>query len=533
MLSTGIYEESARAHGNQIIVTFPETVQSTDTVKLYFYNFSYINIINKADLIESPLSRQFVSHLPDRWGVDNRTGSQLVNCANPAGVTPTTTTPTTGGGSRTGGGGGGGAPTSRDQHGNTVSRAADVTLDDLMSSTPAVINSRTDVDYFSFDIPNDGLFLVNTTGSAHTTGKMWQQVDGELELLSEGEDTGSLGRNFEMKSKVKAGTVIVLVEGKNQRTGSYNLHTDLILGYLENPGPGSKKSGVGVISGWTCDAEDVEVEIDGTRVMRAAYGTERLDTEVVCEDTDNGFGLLFNWNLLDRSQKEHTARLLVDGEELDRTTFTVTTLGEEFVRGVSGETRVNDFPSVGEMFRLVWQQALQNFTLAPLELPEIGKKPRASLSDGVLENPHHASLQSGIGVISGWICDAESVHVEIDGEKNHVVSYGTERTDTMGVCGDTNNGFGLLINWNNLEDGVHTAKLFADGEVVDETQFVVTTLGQEFLRGAQKTVKVTDFPEGGQETTLEWQQNEQNFVITNVMETTESEEEEESQSSVE
>ena len=31
----------------------------------------------------------------------------------------------------------------------------------------------------------------------------------------------------------------------------------------------------------------------------AAYGTERLDTQAACGDTDNGFGLLFNWNLLD------------------------------------------------------------------------------------------------------------------------------------------------------------------------------------------------------------------------------------------
>ena len=396
-----------------------------------------------------------------------------------------------------------------------------------MSSNSGTINSRTDVDYFRFDIPHEGLFMVSTTGSSYTTATMWQLVEGELQLLDEGEDIGSLGRNFQIKSKVEAGEVIVAVEGKNRRTGSYNLVTDLIVGYLENPGSGSKRSGVGVISGWVCDAEDVEVEIDGNRVMKAAYGTERADTEGVCGDSNNGFGLLFNWNLLDRSQKEHTARLLVDGEELDQTTFTVTTFGEEFLRGASGETTVKDFPLPGNMFRLVWQQALQNFMLAPLKLQKIeATKALPPLPGGLLENPSQASLQSGVGVISGWVCDAEDVEVEID-EEVHQVAYGTERMDTLNACGDTNNGFGLLFNWNHLEDGVHNARLIVDGEVRDQTKFVVTTLGQEFLRGAQKTVMVSGFPKEGQKTSLEWQQSDQNFIITDVTEEPDKEEEEE------
>ena len=50
---------------------------------------------------------------------------------------------------------------------------------------------------------------------------------------------------------------------------------------------------------------------------------------------NNGFGLLFNWNLLGTGQ--HTIRVLADGGggEFARATFTVTTLGEEFLRGAS------------------------------------------------------------------------------------------------------------------------------------------------------------------------------------------------------
>ena len=80
---------------------------------------------------------------------------------------------------------------------------------------------------------------------------------------------------------------------------------------------------------------------------------------------DNGFGLLFNWNLL--GDGDHTVRALADGEEFGRATFTVTTLGVEFLQGTQGETVVADFPSPGEAVRLIWQQAQQNFVLAPLQ----------------------------------------------------------------------------------------------------------------------------------------------------------------------
>ena len=45
----------------------------------------------------------------------------------------------------------------------------------------------------------------------------------------------------------------------------------------------------------------------------------------------------------------------------------MTTLGVEFLQGTHGETLVANFPSLGEAARLVWQQANQNFVLAPLQ----------------------------------------------------------------------------------------------------------------------------------------------------------------------
>ena len=124
-----------------------------------------------------------------------------------------------------------------------------------------------------------------------------------------------------------------------------------------------------MLSGWVCDAEEIELEIEKEtgEVIRqgAAYGTERLDTEAICGDTDNGFGLLFNWNLL--GDGEHTVEAFVDGVELGRATVRVTTLGDEFLRGVEGECVVDDFPDIGQTVTLEWQQNSQNFVITAVE----------------------------------------------------------------------------------------------------------------------------------------------------------------------
>ena len=88
------------------------------------------------------------------------------------------------------------------------------------------------------------------------------------------------------------------------------------------------------------------------------------------------------------------------------------------------------------------------------------------------------------------------------------------------MCGDTDNGFGLLFNWNLLGDGVHTVVALADGEAFGWATVRVTTVGEgaeeEFLRGAEGECLVADFPTLGETVLLEWQQNSQNFVITDV-----------------
>ena len=303
------------------------------------------------------------------------------------------------------------------------------------------------------------------------------------------------------------------------------------VGNLENPGRNSFQSGIGLISGWVCEAERVEIEIEtaagDTTRLEAAYGTARGDTAQrpdgtpLCGDTDNGFGLLFNWNLL--GDGEHTVAALVDGVELGRATVTVTTVGvgaeAEFLRSAVGACVAEDFPSPGETVTLAWQEPKQNFVITG------GTRPAGATRAGIagvgnLENPGPNSFQSGIGLISGWVCDAATVEIALGTLGRQAAAYGTERLDTLDTCGDTDNGFGLLFNWNLLGAGEHTVVALVDGEELGRAVVRVTTVGTgaeaEFLQGAEGACMVEDFPLLGETVTLEWQQTSQNFVITHV-----------------
>ncbi len=407
---------------------------------------------------------------------------------------------------------GGGGEDRRDLHGNTPAQATRVRLGSITpwaSLTAGQINTADDIDYFQFSLPQAGVLVVETTGSTDTVGTIWQ--DGE-ELASA--DTGGERQNFRLSTRVAAGPVVVAVEGNGSRTGDYALETRLLVGYLENPGADSFQSGVGVLSGWVCEANRVEIEIGAFTPQVAAYGTERRDTAGVCDDTDNGFGLLFNWNLLEDG--EHEVVALVDDVELSRATVTVTTLGVEFLRNVAGTCEVENFPRMGETVTLVWQQNTQNFVIAGGR-PLVGAtRGRSATVTGYLENPGVNSFQSGVGVLSGWVCTAERVEIEIGHLGRQEAGYGTERRDTLRACGDVDNGFGLLFNWNLLGDGEHPVVAWVDDIELGRATVWVTTVGHEFLRGAEGECVVEDFPMLGEMVTLEWQQNSQNFVITDV-----------------
>ncbi len=402
-----------------------------------------------------------------------------------------------------GGGGGGGSACTDDLHGNTAAQASAIAL---ATVTPGAICPAADVDYFTVTAPGRGILFVDTTGSVNTRGTLWQ----DNVVLATGPTSGR-EQDSRFGALVQAGPVVVAVQGQGGATGNYDLVITFTPGYLENPGPASFQSGIGVLSGWVCDADQVELVLGDGAPQIAAYGTERLDTTGVCGDTDNGFGLLFNWNLL--GEGVHDVIALVDGVELDRAAVTVTTLGAEFVRDIAGTCEVADFPLPGETVALVWQQNSQNFVLARGSPPTRTGPGQPTLLTGFLENPGPHSFQSGIGVLSGWVCDADQVELVLGDLPVQIAAYGTERLDTAGVCGDTDNGFGLLFNWNLLGDGEHEVVAWVDDIELGRATVRVTTLGEEFLRGVVGECVVADFPMLGETVTLEWQQNSQNFVI--------------------
>ena len=285
---------------------------------------------------------------------------------------------------------------------------------------------------------------------------------------------------------------------------------------FENPPPGSFQSGVGVISGWVCEAERIDIVFNpGTateETWRAGYRTTREDTEGVCNDSDNGFGLLFNWNRLGAGV--HTVQAKADGVEFGSATFTVTTFDTDFLEDASGEFVVEDFPTEGNPITLGWQQSLQNFVIQG-DMRSSGGTSGIPLH--VLENPQPGSFQSGVGVISGWVCEAERIDIVFNPgtakEEVWRAGYRTTREDTESVCNDSDNGFGLLFNWNRLGDGVHTVQAQADGEVFGSATFTVTTFGEDFLTGVEKRARLKDFPDPGTDLVVAWQQAIQNFVI--------------------
>ena len=144
-----------------------------------------------------------------------------------------------------------------------------------------------------------------------------------------------------------------------------------------------------------------------------------------------------------------------------------------------------------------------------------------------LENPRDDSAQSGVGMISGWACDALQLALEVtafleDGTPVIVdqqpIPYGSNRIDTWPPCGDQDNGFGLLYNWNELGSGDYSVAVWvnrgAEWEELGQSAVRVTTLGEPFRRDLAGEYILDDFPSAGQSVVVEWEQSLQNFVIT-------------------
>ncbi len=297
------------------------------------------------------------------------------------------------------------------------------------------------------------------------------------------------------------------------------------LAHLESPSSSAYfRSGVGLIRGWSCEAGPVHISIDDGPQIATASGTDRPDTAEVCGRTNTGFGLTYNWSLLDDGA--HKIQAFVGGIQFAEVKFTVATLGSEFLTGLNGLYTVPDFPGTGQSAQIVWSQAHQNFVLTrQTAVPLVASPPH--LTSALLESPSQGSSESGVGLIRGWVCAANRIEVSIDNGPRMVAAHGTNRPDTASVCGRTNTGFGLTYNWNRVSNGIHNLRAFADGVEFGNVNFAVTTLEVEFLRNIVNKARLLGFPgtrarnavgqaeEAEATTTLQWSEADQNFMITN------------------
>lgn len=174
-----------------------------------------------------------------------------------------------------------------------------------------------------------------------------------------------------------------------------------------------------------------------------------------------------------------------------------------------------------DMTTTLWpgRGARQTFLLAATFLASLAVTSPARAAQFFLENPANGTFRSGVAVLSGWVCDAETVEIDLVGaERSETVqaSYGTPRADTAteahcGV-GDEDNGFGALTNLNRLGTGPATATLKIDGvEVVTNDFFVVKPTSANFNFDLSGAYTLPGFPGDGEAVDIVWTSSLQGF----------------------
>ncbi len=158
------------------------------------------------------------------------------------------------------------------------------------------------------------------------------------------------------------------------------------------PSPQSTLSGIGVISGWKCDAGELTVRFDGGEPIPLLYGAERKDVleAGACDHAEAGFVSIMNWGNLGHGQ--HTAVVYDDGVEFDRSTFHVITTGEAFLEGAAGQCVVDDFPAPGGWARFVWNESTQSLALTEVRTSPPTAQERPDLYTPVQTPIHMTSL---------------------------------------------------------------------------------------------------------------------------------------------
>lgn len=157
-------------------------------------------------------------------------------------------------------------------------------------------------------------------------------------------------------------------------------------GVIESPS--AFVSGIGFISGWKCNSNDIELWLtgadrEGVLTLDPAQNMPRSDTAGVClGEEDNGWIIQVNWNELigyDRVVARD------NGEVFDSRSFTIGHTGLPFIRDKGGtEVEVVDFPSPDTATRLLWSTATQHFEVSGTEdIAPVPGRPVEGSGEGV------------------------------------------------------------------------------------------------------------------------------------------------------
>ena len=218
-------------------------------------------------------------------------------------------------------------------------------------------------------------------------------------------------------------------------------------GVIESPS--AVVSGIGFISGWKCNANDIELwltgsEREGVLALNPAQNMPRADTAGVClGEANNGWIIQVNWNELIGYD---TIVARDNGEPFDSRRFTIGHTGLPFIQDRAGtEVEVVDFPSPGLATILSWSTATQHFEVVGTQRtpscsgdacpPGSGEggeddeadstepivvngytiypEPNLVACDGVWNTVSVSTVQDGVSVrISGWFCDTSEAEEE-------------------------------------------------------------------------------------------------------------------------
>ena len=434
--------------------------------------------------------------------------------------------------------------------GNPWSATTTVAADDTTPQIKKIAEdgNTADEDYFLFIPITSGFLTVNanddntaapdsnTEGTLY--GAMGEGPTGEMRVgeIATDADSGP-GSHFEFSVPVEANkNYLVKVEGTN---GQY------FLGFHHDPVPTAQ-----TVTSTAPTARYLITNEDGTR--KTNYGDGAL-----CAQTGNRSN-----EICDSTGDQHKDRYLLNIAESGTLYVhsTGTTDVDVFLFGPDGTlidsdadsgTTLNNFSMatrVAAGLHLLevrgktkavrgYYDMFVNFVAGAEPDPEPPTEPTTPTepdpepvtdATGFLGNPPHNSTRSGIGIISGWVCEASNVTITItpvgqggSPAQTFNIGYGADRPDTVGRCDhrSPDTGFGMAYNFNRLIEGQYRITARADEQQIGASRlFTVIYLDPDntFLEDLEREVEVTDFPTTGETTTLEWEESLQNFVITDV-----------------